>query len=114
MAGTPNKIEINNRAGIDFVTKKFPEKTAINLECITGISARTIENWLNGATDIGAPLLLALISELGPDFLDAILSGRVKWVARAAKINERDELIRSTKAAQKRLAQIDDELKNGE
>lgn len=79
-----------------FLRTAFPTSTALNIQCVTGISAGTVDNWLRGRAKPTGEHLGALVGAFGPQFAMAAFPSIRAWAGRAANAE--------------RLAKISEEL----
>lgn len=68
-----------------FLRTAFPTSTALNVECMTGISAGTVENWIRARSRPSAEHLGALVSAFGPQFVAAAFPSTRAWTGRAVR-----------------------------
>jgi hypothetical protein len=79
-----NRIEF----ALAFLKSRHPLKTADCVAGETGISAKTISQWLCGNSKPGWHHTLALIGAYGPEFLAAVCPRSRIWIEPARKLEE--------------------------
>jgi transcriptional regulator with XRE-family HTH domain len=68
---------------VQWIRQKFPRYTSVNVEASTGISAATVENWLQGRSLPSIEHFSIMLMAFGPSFLRAAMSGDAPWIAKA-------------------------------
>lgn len=91
--GNALKVEGNLlELALAFFKARHPNKTAHCVAAETGISPRTVEQWLCGNTRPGWAHTMALISAYGADFLWAVSPDSRVWLGPARKLEELRQL----------------------
>jgi hypothetical protein len=91
-----------------FLRAKHPRDTAAYVEAETGVSAGTVEKWLQGIAFPRAKHQFALIAAYGPSAFAAMMPSAPRWLDEAVR---RDELERmKTEHAERatRIAQLEE------
>ena len=69
-----------------FLREAHPEKTSVNVQAATGISAKTVDNWLSGVAAPRAVHFVRLFLTYGPEFLCACLRDTAPaWLTEAGQ-----------------------------
>ena len=100
---------IFNVAGLSsWLLKRFPRATAVHVEAETGISAASVENWLQGRSQPSVESFSILLLNFGPALLRASLRDTAEWLERAdndQQAAEIDEAIAALQIRRQALAQ---------
>jgi hypothetical protein len=100
------QIEVADRV-CDFLRARYPDKTAANVHADTGVRIKTVEKWLSRVSAPGAAHLVVLVTIYGPEFLSALLPGRLAWLDSAAREQERLRLEDDIRRLRARLDQVE-------
>jgi len=76
-----------------FLRQTHPAKTAQNVSADTGLPASTVAKWLEGASTPGVYAGFKLADAYGPDFIAAVWPERLGFLAKAARMEERERLL---------------------
>ncbi len=75
-----------------FLRSIYPEKTAANVAADTGISARTIEKWLERLSAPSWPHGIKLFRAYGPEFMCAVMDNPPRFLTEAGRAQARARL----------------------
>lgn len=90
---------------VSFLRGAHPTKTAEHVAGMTGISAKTVAKWLDGA-EPGSRHFLTLALVYGPQFVSACVRGAPAWLDEAHRNAERESLRREIAEREARLAEL--------
>lgn len=68
---------------VAWLRRRFPRYTAINVEAATGISAASVENWLQFRSQPSVEHFSLMVLAFGPSFLRASMREDADWLVRA-------------------------------
>ncbi|MCF1502171.1 hypothetical protein L0F51_00120 [Afifella sp. H1R] len=85
-----------------FLRRIHPISTAMNVEADTGISARTIEGWLELRSRPSFANGLVMVGVYGPEFLAAAAHGAPDWLSEAGRQQRIDQLKAEEEALRER------------
>lgn len=87
---------------VRWLRQKFPRYTASNIEAETGISAASVENWLQYRSQPSVEHFSILVLKFGPSFLRASMKGDADWLVKAEAEAEAAELDEEIRALERR------------
>lgn len=88
---------------IDFLRKRYPQKTAEHVSADTGIASATISKWIERASVPGGIAIIVLTASYGPEFLNTIMHSPPAWLDEAARSEEQRKIKAEIAALQAKL-----------